>query len=59
MQFGNLETTFAGAARGYSGYPTFNSPEELAVALKDIGVDVVSTANNHCMDKGSKGVINT
>ena len=59
ITIGNLETTIAGKEVGYSGYPTFNSPEELAVALKDIGVDVVSTANNHCMDKGSKGVINT
>jgi len=59
IAIGNLETTLSGKEVGYSGYPTFNSPEELGVALKDIGVDVVSTANNHCMDKGSKGIINT
>ena len=52
MTIGNLETTFAGKARGYSGYPTFNSPAELGQAIKDIGVDVLGTANNHCMDKG-------
>ena len=27
---GNLETTLAGADRGYSGYPCFNSPEAYA-----------------------------
>ena len=59
IAIGNLETTLTGNEVGYSGYPTFNSPEELGVALKNIGVDVVSTANNHCMDKGTKGVINT
>lgn len=59
IAIGNLETTLTGKEVGYSGYPTFNSPEELGVALKNIGVDVVSTANNHCMDKGTKGVINT
>lgn len=59
IAIGNLETTLTGSEIGYSGYPTFNSPEELGVALKNIGVDVVSTANNHCMDKGTKGVINT
>lgn len=56
---GNLETTFAGKARGYSGYPTFNSPSELGNAIKDIGVDVVGTANNHCMDKGYSGIEST
>lgn len=59
IAIGNLETTLAGKDVGYSGYPTFNSPEELGVAIKNIGVDIVSTANNHCMDKGSKGVVNT
>lgn len=56
---GNLETTFAGEARGYSGYPTFNSPSELGKAIKDIGVDVLGTANNHCMDKGYSGLAST
>ena len=56
---GNLETTFAGSKVGYSGYPTFNTPETLAKALKNIGFDVVSTANNHCIDKGYKGIEST
>ena len=59
LAIGNLETTFAGKARGYSSYPTFNTPEELAGNLKDLGIDVVSTANNHCMDKGYKGIVST
>lgn len=56
---GNLETTFAGESRGYTGYPTFNTPEILGQNLKDIGVDVLSTANNHCMDKGYSGLEST
>ena len=59
LQFGNLETTFAGPDRGYSGYPTFNSPASLGEALKNIGIDVLSTANNHCLDKGYDGLVNT
>lgn len=59
ITIGNLETTFAGEARGYSGYPTFNSPSELGQAIKDIGVDVLGTANNHCMDKGYSGLAST
>ncbi len=56
---GNLETTFAGEKIGYSGYPTFNTPETLANNLKKIGFDVLSTANNHCMDKGYSGLEST
>ena len=56
---GNLETTFAGKDFGYSGYPTFNTPEELAKNIVDLGIDVVSTANNHSLDKRYNGLIST
>ncbi|MBA4494450.1 CapA family protein [Paenactinomyces guangxiensis] len=59
IAIGNLETTLAGRSKPFSGYPQFNSPDELVHALKDAGVDVVSTANNHAMDTGEKGVIRT
>lgn len=54
----NLETTLAGGP-GYSGYPAFNSPDALAQNLKDMGFDLLLTANNHCMDKGYKGLERT
>jgi len=58
--FGNLETTFSGAARGYSGYPTFNTPEQMGIALKEVlGIDLVSHANNHTLDCGFKGLEST
>lgn len=56
---GNLETTFAGSSKGYSSYPTFNTPENLAYTLKKIGFDVLSTANNHCYDSGYSGIEST
>ena len=56
---GNLETTFAGKDRGYSNYPNFNTPEQLAYNLKTLGIDVLSTANNHSLDKGYKGIVST
>lgn len=59
LTIGNLETTFAGKSVGYSGYPTFNTPEALAENLKYYGVDALSTVNNHCMDKGIKGLQST
>lgn len=59
ISIGNLETTFAGSAKGYSNYPRFNTPEQLANNLKDFGIDVVSTANNHCLDTGYFGLDST
>jgi poly-gamma-glutamate synthesis protein (capsule biosynthesis protein) len=53
----NLEVTLAGEP--YSGYPTFSAPDELATALREAGVDVLLTANNHSCDKGRKGVERT
>lgn len=59
ITIGSLETSFAGKERGYSNYPTFNSPDELAYAIKNIGVDVLSTAGNHCLDMGFSGLSRT
>lgn len=59
LTIGNLETTFAGNGRAYSSYPTFNTPEALATSLKDIGIDILSTANNHSLDTGFNGLSNT
>ncbi len=59
LTIGNLETTLAGEERKYSGYPTFNTPEQLAKNLKDLGIDVLSTANNHSLDKGYDGLVST
>ena len=59
ISVGNLETTFAGKDRGYSNYPTFNTPEQLAYNLKTLGIDVLSTSNNHSLDKGYKGLVST
>ena len=59
VTIGNLETTFAGPERGYSGYPTFSTPDALATNLREVGFDVLCTANNHSLDKGYKGLTRT
>ena len=59
INIGNCESPMAGAERGYSGYPTFNAPEHLAVDLKELGVDIMTTANNHSLDKGFNGLSST
>jgi len=58
LAIGNLETTFPGNGK-YSGYPQFNTPEGLITTLKEVGFDVLTTANNHCVDTGYAGVEGT
>lgn len=56
LTIGNLETTLAGEDNfGFSGYPSFNSPDSLADAMKDAGYDVVANMNNHALDRGISG----
>ncbi|CRK83290.1 CapA family protein [Neobacillus massiliamazoniensis] len=52
----NQESIAGGTELGLSGYPSFNSPYEVLDALVHAGVDMVSTANNHSLDKGEKGI---
>jgi len=59
LSIGSLETSFAGKERGYSNYPTFNSPDNLAYSLKQTGLDILSTAGNHCLDMGFSGLSKT
>ena len=39
-----------------SGYPNFNYSPKLAAALKNAGIGIVSTANNHILDRGPEGL---
>jgi poly-gamma-glutamate capsule biosynthesis protein CapA/YwtB (metallophosphatase superfamily) len=54
----NQESMIGGAELGLSTYPSFNSPYEVADALKDAGVDIVSIANNHTLDRGEEAILN-
>ena len=55
----NQETILGGDQFPYSGYPNFNSPEEIGDAVINAGFDVVLQATNHTMDMGLNGVLNT
>lgn len=75
LAYANLEgPTAAGISRGgretrdpglrfdnsvYSGFPLFNYHPVLAWDLKKAGFDLVSTANNHSLDRGPLGVDRT
>ena len=51
----NLETTLSHEGP-YTGYPAFCSPAAVADAMRDMNIDVVAMANNHCCDKGGRGI---
>ncbi|WP_419887383.1 CapA family protein [Neobacillus niacini] len=53
----NQESMLGGSDIGVSSYPMFNSPHEVADALVNTGVDIVSMANNHTLDKGERGIL--
>ena len=57
--FINQETVMAGEAYGYSGYPCFNSPQQLGLDLVTLGFDIVNIANNHMLDMGTQGLSDT
>lgn len=53
----NQESIAAGSDLGLSSYPSFNSPYEISDTLQDVGIDLVTLANNHSLDKGEKGIL--
>lgn len=55
--FANQESMIGGSEIGLSTYPAFNSPHEVGDALKDVGIDIVSMANNHTLDRGEKAIL--
>jgi hypothetical protein len=75
LSYANLEGPTAGALNthgkpvkdpglkfdnvAYTGFPRFNYHPRLAAELKKGGIDIVSTANNHALDRSSLGVDRT
>ncbi len=52
----NQETPMCGEKYGYSNYPQFNTPQQMGHDLVTLGFDVICLANNHVLDKTSKGL---
>lgn len=59
LAFINQESIIGGDDLGFSGYPAFNTPSDMAENLVDMGFDIVVGSNNHSLDRGSVGVQNT
>lgn len=60
--FTNLETVIQGAREGAPTRELLTlhaSGSEILVALRDVGVGLVTTANNHAFDLGSGGILDT
>src|SRR5699024_6180840 len=55
----NFETVTAGKDIEFQGFPRFNTPKESLLGIRNAGFDILSTANNHSLDHGKKGLINT
>src|SRR5262249_10249260 len=60
LLFANLETPVAprdGEVR--TGAYSFNAPVAAVRALRGVGMDVLSVANNHIFDRGRRGLLET
>lgn len=57
LAIGNLEVTLGGEP--YRGYPQFSAPDEYLFAIKEAGFDILTTANNHSLDRRRKGLERT
>ncbi|MBO4775498.1 MAG: CapA family protein, partial [Lachnospiraceae bacterium] len=55
----NEEIVFAGEDMGFSGYPMFNTAEEVGDAEAKAGFNVILHATNHTMDKWKQGLLHT
>lgn len=53
LSLGIIEGSFSG--ENYSGYPLFNIPDEFLASCSNAGLDLITFATNHSIDKGIKG----
>ncbi|MBR6690824.1 MAG: CapA family protein [Bacilli bacterium] len=57
LKFCNQESAIGGRSLGISGYPSFNSPDEIGDELVNLGFNLISLANNHTLDKGEDAAL--
>jgi|LSQX01.2.fsa_nt_gb poly-gamma-glutamate capsule biosynthesis protein CapA/YwtB (metallophosphatase superfamily) len=60
LVIGNLETVVAGESLGYTKEMySFNTPFSFLEVIKELPVHLVTTANNHALDRGKEGLLRT
>lgn len=55
----NLETPVVQGTKPFTGDMVFHAPPSLLAALKRVGVDIATFANNHCLDQQREGIVST
>jgi poly-gamma-glutamate capsule biosynthesis protein CapA/YwtB (metallophosphatase superfamily) len=55
----HLETPLSGPGVSISGAPRYAAPHQLATAIRAAGYDGCSTASNHSLDHGARGIRTT
>ncbi|MFC5185110.1 CapA family protein [Actinomadura harenae] len=55
----HIETPLGSRSGPFSGYPVFDSPPQIVKAIRRLGYDTCSTASNHAIDQGERGVRRT
>lgn len=55
----HLETPLAPAEGPFLGWPEFSAPPQVLPALRAVGYDACTTASNHTLDQGPRGVDRT
>ncbi|MBQ3222721.1 MAG: CapA family protein [Clostridia bacterium] len=59
----NVDGSMGGAKHDkygrYTGYPQFNTPPTMLYAVQGAGVDMLTLANNHCLDGWFDGLLDT
>lgn len=56
LKYCNQESIIGGKNLGISGYPNFNSPDEIGEEIIDLGFNMIGLANNHAYDKGEAAI---
>jgi poly-gamma-glutamate synthesis protein (capsule biosynthesis protein) len=59
LKYYNQETCLGGAELGLTDFPQFNTPQEAGDAMVNLGFNLVSTANNHALDRGDQQFANS
>ena len=59
LKYCNQESIIGGKSLGVSGYPNFNSPEEIGDSITKLGFNLIGLANNHAYDKGEKAILSS
>lgn len=56
LRYCNQESIIGGKKLGISGYPNFNSPDEIGDEMVSLGFNLVGLANNHAFDRGEAAI---